>query len=85
MVYAKPESFRDNKNHKIVWDFEIHADHLILTEVRESERERERERENFSSCGFCCSGRPHSEKKAKRLTNISTLLGAAEIEDEGNR
>ena len=32
MLYAQPESLRENEKHKLLWDFEIKMDHLIWPE-----------------------------------------------------
>ena len=43
----KPESGRENETHKILWDFEIRTDPLILArrpDIVIDDRERERER-----------------------------------------
>ena len=29
MVYAQPSTFLENNTHKLLWDFDIHMDHLI--------------------------------------------------------
>ena len=33
-----PEFFPENETHKILWDFELQADHLILSRLADLER-----------------------------------------------
>ena len=68
------ESVQDNLMHKLLWDFEIQADHLIsarrldLVIVNKREK-RKKEKENLPNCGLCCSGwsRDKTERKGKEI------------------
>ena len=80
----KPESIRENKTHKIFWDFEIQMDHLIparrLDQVLINKRKRTYRQ-------FCCSGRSQSENERKGKDR--QIIGPCQriekpVEHEGN-
>ena len=47
----KSESFHDNEMHKILWDFEIQADHLILARRTDLVLIK-RKKKNLLACQF---------------------------------
>ena len=60
-----PESLLDNETHKLLWDFEIQMDHLILARrpdiviVNKKKKEKKkRQVKNLPNSELCCSGRP---------------------------
>ena len=56
------EPILKNDMYRIIWDFEIQADHLIQT--RKSDHWQEK-KEVLPSSGLCRSGGPQSENKGK--------------------
>ena len=61
----KPEPVLENETHKILWDFEVHSDHLIPARRLDLVLIDKKE-ENLSPCGFYRPGRPPSENERKR-------------------
>ena len=86
----KLESVLENKIHKIVWDFEIQTNHLIMARISDSvnwqTKKSRRRRERFWR--FWPSGRPESENKRKRkfrqILGLSQKLKRLEPEGRGN-
>ena len=60
----KPESVLENEMHKILWDFEIQIDHLILAR-RPDLVIVKKKKENFPTSGICCPSGPQSENQRK--------------------
>ena len=50
-----PEYVLENETHKLLWDFEIQADHQIS--ARRSDLIIINKKENLQYCGLCCPGR----------------------------
>ena len=58
-----PASVLENDSHKLLWDFDIHTDHLIsvrrpdLIKIKKKKKKKEKkERENLQNCRLCCFG-----------------------------
>ena len=43
----KPESLLENETHKLLWDFEIQTDHLILTRRPDLERVKKKKKKIY--------------------------------------
>ena len=58
----KPESVKENKTHKILWDFETQTDHQILAKrpdlVLINNSNNSSKKELVTSSKFCRSGEP---------------------------
>ena len=74
-----PASVLENDTHKLLWDFDIHTDHLIsarrpdLIIINKKEK-----KENLQNCGLCCPGRAQNKternwKKLKRRISTWTV------------
>ena len=64
-----PESVLENETHKLLWDFEIQTDHLILARQPDLVIVNKK-KEDLQNFGLWCPGRPlskESEKKDKYL------------------
>ena len=59
------ESVLENEAHKLLWDFEIQADHLISTR-RPDLIIINRKKENFQNCGPRCPSGPQKESERPR-------------------
>ena len=46
---------QENDTHKLLWDFDIHADHLILAR-RPDLIKINKKKERLQNCGLCCPG-----------------------------
>ena len=53
-----PSPVRENDTYKLLWDFDIHTDHLIS--ARKQDLIIINEKENMQNCRLCCPGRPHN-------------------------
>ena len=54
MLYAQPESLRENKKHKLLWDFEIKMDHLIWPEQLDLIIIIQKKKRTCRIVDFCC-------------------------------
>ena len=67
----KPESVIENVMHKILWDFEIQADHLILARrpnleiINKKKRKKKKKKENLPFSGLWHPSRSQSENQRK--------------------
>ena len=62
----KPESILENEMNKILWDFEIKMDHLILAR---------RQKMNLLFSGFCHSGGPQIKiKESKKIDKYLSIF-----------
>ena len=59
-----PESFLEEKTHKILWDFEIQTDHLIS--ARQPDLEIVNKKEKLPNRGLSCPSRSQSDNKRKQ-------------------
>ena len=50
-----PASVLENDTHKLLWDFSIHTDHLILAK-RPDLTIINNKKEDLQNCGLCCLG-----------------------------
>ena len=60
-----PSSVLENETHKILRDFEIQIDHLILARQPDLVIVNKK-KENLPNCGLCCPSRPQSKIKRKQ-------------------
>ena len=77
----KPECVLENKTHKIIWDFEIQIDHLILA------RKTDLGKEYLPLGKFGCFSKLQSETKRKqkeRQIHVSCQRGGKTMEQEGD-
>ena len=62
-----PESVLENETHKVLWDFEIQTDHLILARRPDSDsQQKKKKKENLPNIGFCRSCWPQGKTETKR-------------------
>ena len=54
----------ENDTHKLVWDFEIQTDHLILVR-RPDLIIINKKKENLQNCGLCCPDWPQNKTEGK--------------------
>ena len=76
---------QENETHKILCDFEIQTDHLII--ARWPGLPLFNKKKDLSSCGFCSFFEPQSENKRKQrkyLDLAGELKKAIENEDDGD-
>ena len=59
----KPELVLKNETHKLVWDFEIQTDYLIL--ARQPDLVIINKNENLLNCELYCPGRPQTKSERK--------------------
>ena len=47
-----------NDTHKLIWDFDIHTDHLISARRLDIIiiKKKKKKKENLQNCGLCCPG-----------------------------
>ena len=57
------ESVQENERHKILWDFKIQTDHLIL--ARRPDLMIVNKKKKLPNCGLCCPGWPQSKIERK--------------------
>ena len=61
----------ENNTHKLLWDFDIHTDHLISTRrpdiiiINKKKKKKEEKKENLQNCRLCCPGWP--QNKTERM------------------
>ena len=46
----------ENDTHKLLWDFDIHTDHLISARKPDLIIINNKKKENLQNCQFCCLG-----------------------------
>ena len=65
----KPAPVLENDTHKLLWDFDIHIDHLISSRIPDliiiNKKKKEKEKENLQNCRLCCPG--WSQNKTERM------------------
>ena len=57
-----PAPVLQNDTHKLLWDFDIHTDHLIsarrpdliIINQKKKKKKKKKNRENLQNCGLCC-------------------------------
>ena len=62
----KAESVLENEIHKILWNFEIQTDHLILTRQPDPVIVNKKEKKNLLNSELCHSSRPQNEHQRKQ-------------------
>ena len=60
-----PEPVQKNETHKLIWDFEIQTDHLILARQPNLAIVKKKKK-NLPKSRFCHPGSPQSKTKRKR-------------------
>ena len=79
-----PTSALENDTHKLLWDFDIQADHLIsakrpdlLIPPPKKKKQKEKKEREFAKLSTLLSRltTEQNRKKVKRMVSTSTLLG----------
>ena len=69
----KPKPVLENETHKILWDFKIETDHLILARrpdlVIVKKKKKRKKKENRSNSGLCRSRGPQGKTEVKQKRN----------------
>ena len=58
-----PAPVLENYTHKLLWDFNLHTDHLIPTRRPDLIIIKKKKRENLQNCRLCCSGGPRNKSE----------------------
>ena len=58
-----PEFVLENETHKIIWNFEVQTDRLVLVRepdlvIVKKKKRKKKKKENLPNCGLCRSGWP---------------------------
>ena len=63
-----PTFVLENEMHKLLWDFVIKTDHLILPrrpDIIIITKKDKKQKRNVQNCGLCCPGWPQSKSERK--------------------
>ena len=60
-----PAPVLENNTHKLLWDFDIHKDHLISARRSDLIIINKKKKENLQNCRLCCPGWP--KNKTERM------------------
>ena len=58
----------ENDTHKLLWDFNIHTDHLIPArrpDLKIINNKKKKKKEDLQNCRLCCPGGPQNKSEAK--------------------
>ena len=56
-----PAPVLENDAHKLIWDFDIHTDHLILGQKTRPYNNQQKKKENLQNCRLCYPGCPQNK------------------------
>ena len=59
-----PAPVLENDSHKLLWDFNIQTDHLILGQKTRPHNNQQKQ-ENLQNCQLCCPGGPQNKSEGK--------------------
>ena len=54
-----PAPVLGNETQKLIWDFDVQTDHLILArrpDLIMIKKKKKEKKENLQNCGYCCPG-----------------------------